>query len=301
MSENNPILNNPYEEPRLHYATNVEGELDYEQIMEGRRFFTGQVAAMPVTVGPQKEFASVSDDIVRGQVNLLVNLIRREIGTWRESQYPNITRVTSELLRFWFLNPERHSTARLFFAQREAIETAIWLNEVAEKSNAGTHILTRLAEARATIGDDPADQLPRIAFKMATGTGKTVVMAALILYHFLNRQEYSSDTRYADNFLVVAPGVSAFAEAVAKAASPSCACKPTVTRSKPTTTPSARWFHASFPIGCHCSTPGSSSPTSTSSSRAFYQETSVVPLMANSAPTAKRTTPARTSRSSCAA
>jgi type III restriction enzyme len=208
MSEINPILNNPYEEPRLHYATNVEGELDYEQVMEGRRFFTGQVAAMPVTVGPQKEFASVSDDIVRGQVNLLVNLIRREIGTWRDSKYPNITRVTSELLRFWFLNPERHSTARLFFAQREAIETAIWLNEVADKSNAGTHILSRLAEARATIGADPADQLPRIAFKMATGTGKTVVMAALVLYHFLNRQEYTSDTRYADNFLVVAPGVT---------------------------------------------------------------------------------------------
>jgi type III restriction enzyme len=119
MPETNPILNNPYEEPRLHYATNVEGELDYEQVMEGRRLFTGQVAAMPVTVGPQKEFASISDDIVRGQTNLLVNLVRREIGAWRGDRYPNTTRVTSDLLRFWFLNPERHASARLFFAQRE--------------------------------------------------------------------------------------------------------------------------------------------------------------------------------------
>ena len=124
------------------------------------------------------------------------------------ASYPNVTRVTADLLRFWFMNPERHASARLFFAQREAVETAIWLNEVAEKSNPGTNILRQLTEARATIGSDPVDQLPRIGFKMATGTGKTVVMAALILYHFFNRQEYANDTRYVDNFLVIAPGVT---------------------------------------------------------------------------------------------
>jgi len=208
MPDANPILNNPYEEPLLHYATNAEGELDYENIQPGRRFFTGRVAAMPVTVGPQKEFSAISDDLARSYGPLLVNLIRREIGAWRAASYPNVTRVTADLLRFWFLNPERHATARLFFAQREAIETAIWLNEVAEKSNPGTHILGELAKARLTISSDPSDQLPRIAFKMATGTGKTVVMAALILYHFFNRQEYANDTRYVDNFLVVAPGVT---------------------------------------------------------------------------------------------
>ena len=74
---------------------------------------------------------------------------------------------------------------------------------MAESSNVGQHVLRRLVEACKDSED-----LPRIAFKMATGTGKTVVMAALIVYHFFNRQEYRADTRFADNFLIVAPGVT---------------------------------------------------------------------------------------------
>ena len=74
----------------------------------------------------------------------VVNLLRREIGAWRQAMYPQTTRITRELLQFWFLNPERDFTQSLFFAQREAIETAIWLNEVAEKSNVGQHILRQL-------------------------------------------------------------------------------------------------------------------------------------------------------------
>ena len=60
-------------------------------------------------------------------------------------------RLPNSFFTFAILNPERHSNASMFFAQREAIETAIWLNEVAEKPNAGTHILSRLAEARAVV------------------------------------------------------------------------------------------------------------------------------------------------------
>src|SRR5690606_30905014 len=105
-----------------------EGELDYETILPGRRIFTGQVSAMPVTTGPQKEFQAISDDLTRAYGSKLVNLIRKEVDVWRQQGYPNVTRVTASLLRFWFLNPERHAIERLFFAQREAIETAIWLN-----------------------------------------------------------------------------------------------------------------------------------------------------------------------------
>ena len=69
---------------------------------------------------------------------------------------------------------------KLFFDKQEAVETDIWINEVAEKSNAGQHILNLLRNGQQTVSNDPADQLPRIAFKMATGSGKTVVMACFI-------------------------------------------------------------------------------------------------------------------------
>ena len=204
MPGENPILNNPYEEPSQHYATNLAGELDYSRIQEGRRIFTPDVQSIPVQSGDQKDLLEINEyQATYGEE--LVNLLRREIGVWRAKKYPNTTRVTRELLTYWFLDPTREN--RLFFAQREAIETAIWLNEIADRSNPGQHILSRLAQAQA-VASDPAENLPRIAFKMATGAGKTVVMAAQIVYHFCNRQEYRHDPRFADNFLVVAPGIT---------------------------------------------------------------------------------------------
>ncbi|OUM03637.1 hypothetical protein A8M77_03705 [Variovorax sp. JS1663] len=138
----------------------------------------------------------------------LVNLVREQLDAWRASGYEGVTsRVTLALLEYWFLNPERPSHKRLFFAQREAVETAIWLNEVAARSNAGSHVLRQLRLANESV-EDATSVLPRICFKMATGTGKTVVMACLLLYHYLNRCEYRNDTRYADYFLIVAPGIT---------------------------------------------------------------------------------------------
>ena len=198
MPGENPILNNPYEEPQRHYSTGVSGELDYAEIVPGRRIFTGEVQSIPVRQ-KQTELITVGD-MEATFAPLLVNRIRREVGRWRADQYPQTTRITRELLHHWFVG-ER--AGRLFFAQREAIETGIWLNEVAEKSNAGNFILRELEQARSI-----QESLPRLGFKMATGAGKTVVMAALITYHFFNRQEYGSDTRFSDNFLVIAPGVT---------------------------------------------------------------------------------------------
>ena len=201
MAGENPILNNPYTEPLRHYATSDSGELNYDSIVAGRRLFTGKLQAIPVRQ-VQGELLSVQE-MADEYMPLLVNRLRAEVAAWREEKYPQTTRVTRDLLTFWFINKERDQTARFFFAQREAVEIAIWLNEVAGKSNAGTYILDQLEKARVS-----QESLPRIAFKMATGTGKTVVMAALIAYHFFNRREYSSDVRFADNFLVVAPGVT---------------------------------------------------------------------------------------------
>jgi type III restriction enzyme len=204
MSNNNPILNNPYGEPKLHYATNAAGELDYANVRPGRRVFTRDIQTIPVKSGPQGDLLEVND-YGETYADELVNLTRHEVGAWRQQLYPNTTRVTRELLTYWFLDPTREN--HLFFAQREAIEAAIWLNEVAERSNPGTYILSRLSVAQH-VNDDAANNLPRIAFKMATGAGKTVVMAALIAYHFCNRQEYRGDVRFADNFLAVTPGIT---------------------------------------------------------------------------------------------
>ena len=201
MAQDNPILNNPYLKPTLHYATDGDGALNYEDIRPGRRIFF-PVQTMPTRQGPQATLFEINE-LEAVYETLLVNQLRKEVGLWRDAGYPQTTRVTAELLRFWFLNAERHDSKKLFFAQREAIETAVWLNEVADKSNAGTHLLNQLRIAQLQEAG-----LPRIAFKMATGTGKTVVMASLILYHYFNRQEYRADARFADNFLLVAPGIT---------------------------------------------------------------------------------------------
>jgi len=207
MSSENPILNSPYDEPKLHYATDADGSLNYKDIREGRRIFAPDMQAMPSRQGPQGSIIEVNDYAAEYAIHI-INFCRKEISKWKEEKYPNTTRVTKELLLFWFENPERHATKQLFFAQREAVETAVWLNEVAEKSNAGQNILNKIREGQQTVSEDTTDQLPRIAYKMATGSGKTVVMACFILYHYFNRQEYRSDTRFADYFLIVAPGVT---------------------------------------------------------------------------------------------
>lgn len=205
--EQNPILNNPYEEPALHYATNLQGELDYSRPVKGRRIFTPEIQSIPVRQGAQGELLEFNEAATAEYGSHVVNLLRRELGAWRQAKYPQTTRITRELLQFWFLNPERDDTQSLFFAQREAIETAIWLNEIAEKSNVGQHVLRQLEEAQK-VSASLENNLPRVAFKMATGSGKTVVMGALIAYHYFNRAEYRNDVRFADNFLLITPGVT---------------------------------------------------------------------------------------------
>jgi type III restriction enzyme len=205
MTDPNPILNNPYEEPRFYYGTDLDGRLDYEDKRKGRRPFVPTVAPIPVGQRSQRSLLDVSD-IAAEYEKHKVNLIRKETGRWRADGYPETTRVTKELLSYWFLNPGR--TNRLFFAQREAIEITIWLNEVAEKSNAGQHVLSEIRIGNEVAPDKPEFNLPRFAFKMATGTGKTVVIAMQLLYHYFNRQEYRGDTRFADYFLIITPGIT---------------------------------------------------------------------------------------------
>jgi len=207
MNSDNPILNNPYQPPKKHYATDTkDGSLNYDDIRTGRRIFTREKQVIPIKQ-VQASLLSMNDLVTEADLNHIINLLRKEVADWRNKGYHDVTRVSQTLLNFWFNNPEREVTKLLFFAQQEAIETAIWLNEVAEKTNPGNNILSQLKDSWTVI-PDAEKILPRLGFKMATGTGKTVVMAALILYHYFNRSEYRNDTRFADYFLIIAPGVT---------------------------------------------------------------------------------------------
>ena len=204
----NPVLNNPYEEPQYYYDTDMNGNIDYATVINGRRPFGYDVNIVPKKRG-EKTFFSQEDFISVDPNAEFINGIRKEVKAWREGGYQKASRITKELLDFWFNNKERRANLRLFFCQREAVETAVWLNEIAERDpNTGNYILNLLGERRHTVSTDDAYVLPRTAFKMATGTGKTVVMAMLILYNYLNKRTNPMDTHYADHFLLCAPGIT---------------------------------------------------------------------------------------------
>lgn len=206
-SNDNPVLNNAYEEPLYYYDSDINGNIDYTKVISGRRPYGYDVNIVPKKRGQQTIFTQ--GDFVTVDPNAeFINTIRDEVKKWRLGGYQKASRITKELLDFWFIN-ERQMNLRLFFCQREAVETAIWLNEIAEKDpNVGTYLLNQLQERRHSVSDNDNDILPRTAFKMATGTGKTVVMAMFILYNYLNKRANPMDTHYADHFLICAPGIT---------------------------------------------------------------------------------------------
>src|SRR4051794_18431095 len=109
----NPILNSPYEVPTMHYATASDGSLDYSIVEKGRRPFDPENVVNP-TRQPAQRAMTFSDQGDPHQEHI-INLCRKEISRWRSEQYPNTTRVTRDLLSFWFANSERINTKKLFF------------------------------------------------------------------------------------------------------------------------------------------------------------------------------------------
>jgi len=119
---------------------------------------------------------------------------------WRQDGYLGTTKTTARLLEYW-QQPDREK--KLFFCQIEALETAIYITEVAKKS--GDAWIENFIRER-NEGANPG--LYRIALKMATGTGKTVVMAMLIAWQTLNKLASPKDAKFTDTFLVVTPGIT---------------------------------------------------------------------------------------------
>ena len=194
----NPVINAPYEAPQRHYRFDSEGITN--EVVEGRRpseFFV----PVPQTkkAGAQLQFDNTwtADRI---KPNEFINQVRAEVDVWRKQGFPHTTPTSRRLLEYWN-DPSRDNG--VMFCQREAAETAIYLAEAAQKAGR-QHLLNSLDETNTEFNAG----LPRFALKMATGTGKTVVMAMLIAWLTLNKVANPQDKRFGKKFLIVAPGVT---------------------------------------------------------------------------------------------
>src|SRR3954470_209667 len=155
----NPVINSPSEEPQRYFRFNDDGITD--EVAEGRRPSSYFVPIAP----PKKKGAQLAlppDWIAeRVQENAFINQVRERVVTWRHGGYTGITSLTRDLLAYW-ADPTRERP--LFFCQTEALETAIYLGEVASKyGDAWIENTLREKNTAANPG------LYRVAFKMATG------------------------------------------------------------------------------------------------------------------------------------
>jgi type III restriction enzyme len=195
----NPIINSPFDEPTRHFRFTDEGITN--EVVDGRRISSYFVPiARPKKKGKEKSLFDTEWTQDRIEENKLVNRIRRRVAMWRQGGYVGVTPTTARLIAYW-TDPARER--KLFFCQHEALETAIYIAEVAKKYN-DAWMENELCEANNT--SNPG--LPRTAFKMATGSGKTVVMAMLIAWHTLNKRANPQDARFSDTFLIVTPGIT---------------------------------------------------------------------------------------------
>ena len=195
----NPIINSPFDEPTRHFRFTDEGITD--EIVDGRRSSSYFVPiARPKKKGSKQLQIDTEWTQDRIEENKLVNEIRRRVAMWRQGGYVGVTPTTARLIAWW-TDPDREK--KLFFCQNEALETAIYITEVAKKYG------DAWIENEIRRGNDSSNPgLPRTAFKMATGSGKTVVMAMLIAWHTLNKRANPQDARFSDTFLMVTPGIT---------------------------------------------------------------------------------------------
>ncbi|MFH1300516.1 MAG: DEAD/DEAH box helicase family protein, partial [Planctomycetota bacterium] len=209
-----PILNSPYEYPVRHWELDESGQ-PTQKIIESRRkaeFVT------PIPKPKKRKKSKAQQEMVLDEglglstkeqqydLTSLINKVRRYVDEWRADPNPQNWRVTPEtarLLQHWRHHP--FNQIRPFFCQIEAVETAIWLTEVAPKSGKnGKEILDHLA----AVNEQANPELMRLALKLATGAGKTTVMAMLIAWQTVNAVRRPNSKKFTRGFLVVAPGLT---------------------------------------------------------------------------------------------
>jgi type III restriction enzyme len=191
-----PIITSPFEAPRSHYELGGEGQPTGAKLEGRRRSFQIVPVPAPKRRGPSQGELELEEN--RVTENSLVNEIRTHVEQWRglPSTQWGVSPETQRLLLHW-RDPDRGR--KLFFCQREAAETLIYLTEVAPK------------RFRRQIEDANAEANPglyRLACKMATGAGKTTVMAMIIAWHAVNKARRSGSRGFSDAFLVIAPGIT---------------------------------------------------------------------------------------------
>lgn len=178
------IINSPYQEPTQYWFYDRENRDFY--IKDGRRP-AGYIMATPNSKAFDDPGIFVEIDIV--------NKIRPRVKAWREAGYQGVTGITKRLLEHW-QEPEERKDRRFFFCQLEAIETLIWLTEAPASEKVGIDIK----------GDN--GNIERWCSKMATGSGKTIIMSMIIAWNFLNKVSNPTDARFSKHALIVAPGLT---------------------------------------------------------------------------------------------
>jgi type III restriction enzyme len=198
----NPIINSPFEKPESHYELDEVGQPTGKKL-PGRR---GSVHVVPVPAarrrGPKQGELPIfeSEGGTRVSQNALINEIRTHVDQWRElpSSQWGVTPETQRLLLHW---RDQYRERKLFFCQREAVETLIYLTEVDPK---------RFRKQIEDANNEANPGLFRLACKMATGAGKTTVMGMgmIIAWHAVNRARRPNARHFSDAFLIVAPGIT---------------------------------------------------------------------------------------------
>ena len=211
-----PVLNSPYECPSRHWELDKDGQ-PTGHILESRRRCSLQT---PVPTPRKRKFSQAelglgvedesSIETQRYDPIPIINEIRGQVSAWRSlppSEW-QVTPETARLMQHW--RNHQFRAERPFFCQIEAVETAIWLAEVAPKNRrrATTAAVLEHLEAANEVSDSQYPFLPRLALKLATGAGKTTVMAMLIAWQTINAVRHPSSSLFTRGFLVVTPGIT---------------------------------------------------------------------------------------------
>ena len=136
----------------------------------------------------------------------LVDKVRRKVKIWRDEGYPHVSETSRALLRWWFCrSPEETDGIRYYFAQREAVESIIYLYEHEKAKVRDKYDLLRFSSG-GVAPEMMEESWRRFAVKMATGSGKTKVISLLILWSYFHKT-YEENSELSRNILLIAPNI----------------------------------------------------------------------------------------------